>query len=241
MLDPIDGTKGFVAQRQYAIALALLVDGEVVMGVVGCPNLARQGAEVCLPGEGVLFLALRGHGSFEIPLMALTGANEAEVPDTFGFLAGTPGAARRLRQPETPLPTSALRVAESAADSVCSAYADTAAVAQELGIAEGSSLRSDSCAKYGICARGDAGLYLRFPPDGYFEKSWDHAAGAIVYEESGGVVSDCAGAPLDFSAGRALHIAGGIVASPSREAHKALLAAIQKRVTRKSAPPVASL
>ncbi|XP_066357756.1 3'(2'),5'-bisphosphate nucleotidase isoform X2 [Miscanthus floridulus] len=39
VLDPIDGTKGFLRGDQYAIALALLDDGKVVLGVLACPNL----------------------------------------------------------------------------------------------------------------------------------------------------------------------------------------------------------
>ena len=39
ILDPIDGTKGFINGRQYAIALALMEDGEVTGGVLGCPNM----------------------------------------------------------------------------------------------------------------------------------------------------------------------------------------------------------
>ncbi|MBU0512317.1 MAG: 3'(2'),5'-bisphosphate nucleotidase, partial [Chloroflexi bacterium] len=38
-LDPIDGTKGFLRGDQYAVALALVVDGDVQVGVLGCPNL----------------------------------------------------------------------------------------------------------------------------------------------------------------------------------------------------------
>ena len=38
VLDPIDGTKGFIAGRQYAICLGLIVDGQAVLGVLGCPN-----------------------------------------------------------------------------------------------------------------------------------------------------------------------------------------------------------
>jgi 3'(2'), 5'-bisphosphate nucleotidase len=38
VLDPVDGTLGFVRGDQYAIALALIEDGEVVLGVLGCPN-----------------------------------------------------------------------------------------------------------------------------------------------------------------------------------------------------------
>ena len=34
-VDPIDGTKGFLRKEQYAIALALVEDGQVVLGVLG--------------------------------------------------------------------------------------------------------------------------------------------------------------------------------------------------------------
>lgn len=43
VLDPIDGTRGFVGMRQYAVCLGMLQDGEVALGVLGCPNLP-QGA-----------------------------------------------------------------------------------------------------------------------------------------------------------------------------------------------------
>jgi 3'(2'), 5'-bisphosphate nucleotidase len=39
MLDPIDGTKGFLRGGQYAIHLALIVDVRLELGVIGCPNL----------------------------------------------------------------------------------------------------------------------------------------------------------------------------------------------------------
>lgn len=38
VLDPVDGTLGFVRGDQYAIALALIEDGQVILGVLGCPN-----------------------------------------------------------------------------------------------------------------------------------------------------------------------------------------------------------
>lgn len=38
VLDPVDGTLGFVRGDQYAIALALIENGEPVLGVLGCPN-----------------------------------------------------------------------------------------------------------------------------------------------------------------------------------------------------------
>ncbi|XWS74614.1 hypothetical protein CRYUN_Cryun01aG0013600 [Craigia yunnanensis] len=39
VLDPINGTKGFVRGDQYAIALAWLDEGKVFLGVLACPNL----------------------------------------------------------------------------------------------------------------------------------------------------------------------------------------------------------
>jgi 3'-phosphoadenosine 5'-phosphosulfate (PAPS) 3'-phosphatase len=79
VLDPIDGTRGFVGQRQYAVCLGMLQDGDVVLGVLGCPNLPKTlvtdadghaGAsdKGATDGAGCLFLAHRcaaaeaGHG-----------------------------------------------------------------------------------------------------------------------------------------------------------------------------------
>ncbi|MGD9873766.1 MAG: 3'(2'),5'-bisphosphate nucleotidase [Kiritimatiellia bacterium] len=57
VLDPIDGTKGFLRGEQYATALGLIVDGKVVLGVLGCPNF----------GENI-FYAMKGRGAFAMPL-----------------------------------------------------------------------------------------------------------------------------------------------------------------------------
>ena len=62
VLDPIDGTKGFLRGAQYAIALGLMEDGEIVGGVLGCPNLPTA------EGRGCLFVAARGRGAWEAPL-----------------------------------------------------------------------------------------------------------------------------------------------------------------------------
>jgi len=43
VLDPIDGTKGFLRGGQYALCLALIENKEIVLGVLGCPNLAQYG------------------------------------------------------------------------------------------------------------------------------------------------------------------------------------------------------
>ena len=43
ILDPVDGTLGFVRGDQYAIALALMDQGKLVLGAMGCPNMPKAG------------------------------------------------------------------------------------------------------------------------------------------------------------------------------------------------------
>ena len=77
--------------------------------------------------------------------------------------------------------------------------------------------RMDSQAKYAVVARGEADIYLRLPTRAdYREKIWDHAAGALIVTEAGGVVTDSAGRPLEFRQGRELAANRGVVVSNGR-------------------------
>ena len=61
------------------------------------------------------------------------------------------------------------------------------------------------------------------------EKIWDHAAGVVIFEEGGGVVSDASGAPIDFSRGRYLDgLDRGIIAA-TPELHRKLVDVIAAR------------
>jgi 3'(2'), 5'-bisphosphate nucleotidase len=61
-LDPIDGTKGFVRRDQYAVALALVENGVVQLGVLACPALPLVLDTPDGP-VGALFVAVRGAGT----------------------------------------------------------------------------------------------------------------------------------------------------------------------------------
>jgi 3'(2'), 5'-bisphosphate nucleotidase len=50
-IDPIDGTKGFLRGAQFAIAIGLLLDGQVVGGVLGCPRF--EGGAIYWAGRGI--------------------------------------------------------------------------------------------------------------------------------------------------------------------------------------------
>jgi len=203
-LDPIDGTKGFLRDDQYAVALALIEGGAVQVAVLGCPALPVA-LEQTQGARGVLFVATRGEGAAMAPL-----GNARWTP----IHVSQEGEAAQWRFVE----------------SVEAGHGDherQAAVARAVGISR-PSLRMDSQAKYGAVARGDAALYLRLPspaqPD-YREKIWDHAAGSLIVEEAGGRVTDMAGRPLDLaSAERMEHNRGVIVSNGAL--HEAVLRAL---------------
>ena len=71
-LDPIDGTKGFLRGGQYAVCLALIKDGEPVLGVVGCPNLPVDYTSADAE-RGVIFVAVKGQGAFQVGALGSLG------------------------------------------------------------------------------------------------------------------------------------------------------------------------
>jgi HAL2 family 3'(2'),5'-bisphosphate nucleotidase len=215
-VDPVDGTKGFLRNQQYAVALALLEDGEVSLGVLGCPNLPdafpRNEDEVANGNDdravtGCLFVAERERGAWQLPLSGdgWEGAQRITVSSKTDF-----GDARFTESYES---------GHSSRDA-------GAAVATALGIKQ-PPLRMDSQAKYAVVGRGDAELYFRLPSSDYVEQIWDHAAGSLIVEEAGGRVSDVLGNDLDFTTGRRLERNRGLIVTPAA-LHELVLAAVQR-------------
>jgi 3'(2'), 5'-bisphosphate nucleotidase len=199
-LDPIDGTKGFLRGEQYAVALGLIEEGEVVLGVLGCPNLPLDG------GRGALFTAVRGE---PCRVRSLWDQDAPTVEVAVGDIQRASEA----------------RFCESV-ESEHSDQDESARVASELGI-RSEPYRIDSQCKYAAVARNDASIYLRLPTRAdYREKIWDHAAGSIVVECAGGIVTDVEGAPLDFTHGRTLDANSGVVAT-SGAIHDEVIAALK--------------
>lgn len=216
-IDPIDGTKGFLRGGQYAVCLGLMVDGDVKVGVLGCPNLPVSDSEPLKEGigadasdeegKGVLFSAVQGKGANSRPLGKgrLEGEKSIEMKAVDNIADAT--------------------FCESV-EAAHSNQSDSSRIAQKLGITK-PSVRMDSQAKYGSIARGAGDLYLRLPVrKDYVEKIWDHAAGDLIVREAGGEVTDVEGRRLDFSHGRTLLENKGVVAAP-RNVHKKVLEAVQ--------------
>ncbi|MEL4897332.1 3'(2'),5'-bisphosphate nucleotidase [Crocosphaera sp. Alani8] len=201
-LDPIDGTKGFIRGNQYAVALALVEEGEIKLGILGCPAFPREDG-----GKGVIFLAIRGQGATEIPLEG--------------------GNPRKIKVDPSSKFEQLYRI-----ESVESVHSDRrvqTSVDRRLGLTY-SAKQMDSLVKYGAIAKGEAHFYTRVPLPQFKNKKeniWDHAAGVIIVEEAGGKVTDLEGKPLDFSLGAKLSNNHGVLAT-NGTIHSQVLDAIQK-------------
>lgn len=192
-LDPVDGTKGFLRGGQYAISLGYIADGQVRVGVLGCPNLGPEpGQPFDRPASrGTLYFACEGDGAWQLPDDAPQGKPvRIEVAATASLAA--------------------MRVCESV-EAAHSRLDETQRVVESLG-ARGKPAQLDSQCKYAVVARGEADAYIRLPTRlDYREKIWDHAAGALVAQEAGARVTDIDGRALDFAQGATLARNRGVV------------------------------
>jgi 3'(2'), 5'-bisphosphate nucleotidase len=204
-LDPIDGTKGLLRGGPYVIALALVVDGTVKIGIIGCPRLSVTTAPASTSDvpehatvaaveedtDGGVAIAARGRGAWWMPLNGghltrLSVSSESNPAKTRALHS------RESRHSDVEELHRVLRAFHSPAPPVL----------------------MDGQTKQVLLAAGAAELLMRIPiaPD-YREAIWDQAAGALLVEEAGGRVTDLDGLPLDFTTGRHLLRNTGLVAS----------------------------
>lgn len=190
VIDPIDGTKGFVAMRHYAVAVGLVENGKPVEAVMACPGYG-DGVSA-YDDDGMLFYTdagtaymqpLVGGGPVAIQVSARTNSDEMVIVQSF-----EKQHASKSRM----------------------------TIVRELAGLDGATVRDlDSMEKYALVANGDADLYMRLPRRDQTRPhlAWDHAAGVALVETAGGRVSDVDGSPLDFSQGRILPNKGMLVSN----------------------------
>lgn len=205
-LDPIDGTKGFLRGGQYAVCLALMVDGDVKVGVLGCPNLPVNDSDPLTEDMGVAASDKEGYG---VLFSAVQGEGAQSQPLTKGPVAqGHPISVKKISDVSQGVMCESVEAGHSS-------KGDNALIAEKLKIT-GKPVQMDSQAKYGSVARGAGDIYLRLPVrKDYVEKIWDHAAGDLIVREAGGQVTDIHGNRLDFSRGRTLTENKGVIATPA--------------------------
>ncbi len=183
VLDPVDGTKGFLRRQQYAIALGLTIDKQPVLGALGCP---------CWQ-DGTVYFAAQGEGAYSIPLRGtdLTPIHVSDVSDA--------SLARVLRSVEK----GHTNVGQID-------YIVEKLNIQTDPVSIDSQVKYGVLASGGaeILLR----LISPKMPN-YKEKIWDQCAGVVVLQEAGGRVTDLDGKPLDFTHGRTLAENRGVCAT----------------------------
>lgn len=207
-LDPIDGTQGFIKNSHYAIALALVKKGSIVLGVLGCPNLTPD----LIPSEnGTIYIAEKGRGANKRSIL-----NPAETPIKVS--------------PEKNLSKSVVCASPSSAHNKSK---ELTYLLQSLDTSKKPVFVHGQC-KYALVADGTASLYFRLSTDQkYQEKIWDHAAGSIIVDEAGGITTDVRGKKLDFSIGTTLKNNCGIL-STTKNLQQHLLHKIKTREVNKT-------
>lgn len=205
MIDPVDGTKGFLNGGQYVVCATLLVDGAEKVAVFGCPHVdidagAMAEADAKTDGTGYLVSAVKGHGAFLRPLSTgvLTPRRRIEQRAPIEDL----GRLRFCENVHTTSPQFAGRDRIAAALGAATTWAPMHVYSTQL--------------RYLTLALGVADVVLRTPlPGDAPPHIWDHAGGVMVFEEAGGKVTDLNGRDLVFTAGRDLTENFGLVACPA--------------------------
>jgi 3'(2'), 5'-bisphosphate nucleotidase len=158
MIDPLDGTTGFInGNGDFAVQIGLAEDGECVFGVV------------YQPVNGVLYRAVRGHGSWiERPGVE---AERAKVSSQKEIHAMRLAASRSHRSKRMDRVVKALGVREEVR-------------------------RGSVGVKVGLIVERQCDLYVHLSPR---TKQWDTCAPEIILREAGGRITDLFGDPLRYN------------------------------------------
>lgn len=166
LVDPIDGTSGFIKNRFFAIAISLIYESQPILSVIACPTLLHHSFKV--------YFAAKEHGAY------LFDSNKQSH--------------------------SALRAGQICMNQFCEA--SLSARNQKHWVTKHlsdclpnrpSSYRADSQYKYAMVAENAVDFFIRLPFSVSTAYSWDHAPGAFLVEEAGGIVSDLSGAALNYN------------------------------------------
>jgi 3'(2'), 5'-bisphosphate nucleotidase len=204
VIDPIDGTKGFLGNRHYCVAIGLLLDGDPLMGVLASPGFYSD-VESPPADLGALTYALRGHGAYRE-----------------GLYSGEPHAIHVSGEHDA---QRAILLTSYEPTHLNLSFIDR--VVRALGRdADSPERRLDSQDKHAMLAAGMGDIYLRLAAEpAWREKLWDHTAGYMVVTEAGGRVTDIHGEPLDFTTGPRFNANYGVLMT-NGHLHDELLDAI---------------
>ncbi|KAF0561846.1 3,5-bisphosphate nucleotidase [Gigaspora margarita] len=83
-VDPVDGTKGFIRGGNYAVGISLIIDGEVHLSVIGCPNFLVNFKEP-ESKKGCLFIAVKGQEALICESFVAKNPSLAKIASILGI------------------------------------------------------------------------------------------------------------------------------------------------------------
>lgn len=191
-VDPIDGTKGYIRGLFYCVAVARVVGGAIERSWIATPDTNNTLDNF----SNRVFRAIRGEG---VTSVSLNGNDKVKLPKR-----------------TAPVREGTLTIVASRSHDQVNVPENVIQAGTKIKVFE-----MDSQAKYAAIAAGHADIYPRHPSEafGHFY-CWDHAPGALLVMETGGVATDLMGARLDWQHGRRMVVNQGIFASATPELHR---------------------
>ena len=197
VMDPVDGTKTFLRQQQYAVSLSLIENGREVVGVLCCPNLRLKDGHVDEDsvdpdGLGVMLTAVRGQGATVRTLSAPGTTVPYVLPER-----------RPLERLASPPDLKDLHIVDSRL-STAIRHDIIEQLAEQLGAKYPGTEVWSSHMRYASLILGGADCQVRVPVQKGTPKVciWDHAGAQLIFTEVGGKITDLDGKEMDFGAGR---------------------------------------
>lgn len=183
VIDPIDGTKGYISLRNYAIAVGLMVDRKPIGGIIGTPAYPG-GAQLFHAQSGVAYMQPLNGG--EVKRIHVSNRTEAATLRALESVEKSHANHDRMQivREEAGLGSAQLVHIDS-----MEKYARIAAGDAELYLR--------------LPRLGSTRPFM----------IWDHCAGTAIVEAAGGKVTDVDGSPLDYSTGKTLANQGIIVSN----------------------------
>ncbi|BAE80939.1 sulfite synthesis/inositol-1-monophosphatase [Chlamydia felis Fe/C-56] len=198
LVDPIDGTSGFIKNRFFATAVSLIYEDKPILAVMACPSTD--------PYKFKIYSAAKNHGTCVFGSAIASRHYLKPGAKLTGKFCEASLAARNQQHHATRLLSLCLPGQPQA-------------------------YRADSQYKYAMVAEGSVDFFIRYPFAISQTKAWDHAPGAFLVEESGGIVSDILGNPLNYRREDFLLENHPIIlASGNEEIHKITLETLQEQL-----------
>ncbi|KAG9159391.1 hypothetical protein Leryth_010938, partial [Lithospermum erythrorhizon] len=226
VLDPIDGTRGFVKGKEalYVVGLALVVEGNIVLGVMGCPNWQEDShdrsesegikGDKFASGAGLLMISHVACGTWKIRLWdnLYTSAISSN-----NWIRCFVDVCQLIHEGRFCFPES------QKWESLPLSTQYSASINRTNGGDKEVLLLPTCCGslcRYMMVASGRASVFILHTRAEKTIKAWDHAVGVICIHEAGGKVTDWRGSQLDFAEDqierRAIFPSGGILVTNDR-------------------------